>query len=101
MNRNGEPLSILPPGHKRRAADGRNAWRHMTPQQRVEFLEWILAEDESTDGAPLPLGWGLRQIRRVEQAEIEARLSPPKWRCGKCDGARVPKHSPRCPKRGE
>jgi len=42
--RAGKPLANLPRGDKRRMADGRNAWRKMTPEQRREFLAWIEAE---------------------------------------------------------
>ena len=43
--REGKPLTQLPRGDRRRLADGRNAWRKMTPQQRREFLDWIKSED--------------------------------------------------------
>lgn len=43
--RNGKPLTTLERGDKRRLADGRNAWRKMTPQQRREFLDWMEEED--------------------------------------------------------
>jgi hypothetical protein len=42
--RNGEILTKLDRGDKRRLSDGRNAWRKMTPQQRREFLDFIKAE---------------------------------------------------------
>jgi len=44
QTRNGQPLTVLAKGDKRRLADGRNAWRKMTPQQRREFVDWM--EDE-------------------------------------------------------
>lgn len=31
---------VLPAGDKRRIYDARNAWRKMTPEQRMEFVEW-------------------------------------------------------------
>ena len=45
MKRNGKPLPILRDGHPRRMADGRNAWRKMSMEQRVEFLEFIAADE--------------------------------------------------------
>lgn len=42
--RKGKPLKVLVPGDKRRLADGRNAWRKMTPEQRRVFLDWIESE---------------------------------------------------------
>jgi hypothetical protein len=48
--RKGKPLTVLPPGDRRRLSDGRNAWRKMTPEQRRVFLDWI--EEEALDVAP-------------------------------------------------
>lgn len=45
MERNGKTLKTLADGHPRRLADGRNAWRKMTPEQRVEFLAWQFGGD--------------------------------------------------------
>jgi hypothetical protein len=42
--RNGQPLTKLPKGDRRRLSDFRNAWRKMTPQQRREALDWLEAE---------------------------------------------------------
>jgi hypothetical protein len=42
--RSGKPLAVLPKGDKRRLADGRNAWRKMSPEQRRVFLDWLNAE---------------------------------------------------------
>lgn len=44
MTRNGEPLTKLPKGDRRRMSDGKNAWRKMTPQQRREFVDWMNTE---------------------------------------------------------
>jgi hypothetical protein len=41
QTRNGQPLANLPAGDPRRLADGRNAWRKMSPDQRRDFLLWI------------------------------------------------------------
>lgn len=35
----------VPAGHRRRMSDGKNAWRKMTQEQRVEFLRWIYVEE--------------------------------------------------------
>ena len=40
MKRHGKTLA--PASEKRRLADGRNAWRKMTPEQRTEFIAWIM-----------------------------------------------------------
>ena len=45
MTRGGKPLTVLSKGDRRRLADGRNAWRKMTPGQRREFLDWMAEED--------------------------------------------------------
>lgn len=42
--RNGRELKTLTPGDRRRMSDGRNAFRKMTPEQRIEFLRWIADE---------------------------------------------------------
>lgn len=44
---------------RRRLSDFRSAWRNMTPEQRVEILEWLEAEHTVEDGAHLPLGFSL------------------------------------------
>jgi len=44
MNRKGKPLTVLPTGHPRRMADGKNAWRKMNPTQREEFVLWLAKE---------------------------------------------------------
>ena len=44
MNRKGKPLTVLPTGHPRRMADGKNAWRKMNPTQREEFVLWLAGE---------------------------------------------------------
>jgi len=51
--RNGKPLKTLPDGAPRRMADGKNAWRKMTDEQRFEFLRWITHGDDApvTDAA--------------------------------------------------
>tara|TARA_R110002020_G_scaffold381683_1_gene592570 strand:+ start:292 stop:921 length:630 start_codon:yes stop_codon:yes gene_type:complete len=40
MERNGKKLKVLQDGHPRRMSDGKNAWRKMTTEQRLEFLAW-------------------------------------------------------------
>ena len=50
MERDGKTLKTLKPGDKRRLADGRNAFRKMTPEQRDEFLDWIARGDPSSNG---------------------------------------------------
>ncbi len=47
MKREGKTLKTLPDGHPRRLADGRNAWRKMTGEQRREFFNWISSHCES------------------------------------------------------
>ncbi len=42
--RNGTPCKVLSKGDKRRMADGKNALRKMTPQQRAEFIGWMRVE---------------------------------------------------------
>ena len=42
MKRQGKTLKVLRDGHPRRLADGRNAWRKMSDEQRGEFLAWIV-----------------------------------------------------------
>ncbi len=41
MERKGKKLAVLADGHPRRLADGRNAWRKMSNEQRLVFLEWL------------------------------------------------------------
>lgn len=50
MTRNGKTLTTLQDGHPRRMSDGRNAWRKMSAEQRLAFVEFIapdLASDEA------------------------------------------------------
>jgi len=46
--RNGKPLKVRP--QPARLCDGRNAWRHLTPENRCKFLAWIAEED--LEGTP-------------------------------------------------
>jgi len=62
--RKGVALKVLDKGDRRRLADGRNAWRKMTPEQRREFTEWQTAE-------------------RLEVAHVVS------VRCGACGSAEV------------
>jgi hypothetical protein len=39
--RQGKALQTLKPGHPRRMADAKNAFRKMDDAQRVKFLRWI------------------------------------------------------------
>ena len=59
MEREGKTLKALKPGDRRRLSDARNAWRKMTPEQRVDFLEFVEAEHGVDDGAHLPKGWSI------------------------------------------
>ena len=43
MQRNGKSTQVLPDGHPRRMADGKNAFRKMSAGQRDEFVGWMLA----------------------------------------------------------
>ena len=43
--RKGKKLAVLADGHPRRLADGRNAWRKMSGEQRAEFLVWLTEYD--------------------------------------------------------
>ena len=47
MKRNGIKLADLGDGHKRRMADGKNAFRKMSPEQRHAFLTWIIDAEAS------------------------------------------------------
>jgi hypothetical protein len=40
MTRKGKPLQVLRDGHPRRMSDAKNAWRHMSADQRRRFVEW-------------------------------------------------------------
>jgi hypothetical protein len=40
--RKGKKLAVLADGHPRRMADGKNAWRKMSDEQRVDFLQWTI-----------------------------------------------------------
>ncbi len=42
--RNGTPCKVLSKGDKRRMADGKNALRKMTLEQRAEFVAWMRVE---------------------------------------------------------
>ena len=42
QHRNGKPTKVIPDGHPRRLADGRNAFRKMNAEQREEFAWWML-----------------------------------------------------------
>ena len=44
--RSGKTLTVLPDGHPRRLADGRNAWRKMNAKQRREFVVFQAETDE-------------------------------------------------------
>ena len=44
MKRNGEKLRNLGAGAARRLPDGRNAFKHMSAEQRQTFLAWIRSE---------------------------------------------------------
>lgn len=52
--RNGKTLKTLPDGAPRRMADGKNAFRKMTPAQRNEFLDWVMAEGGPAADRVLP-----------------------------------------------
>ena len=42
MKRNRKDTQVLPDGHPRRMADGKNAWRKQNADQRKEFVAWML-----------------------------------------------------------
>ena len=50
MTRNGKTLKTLQDGAQRRMSDGRNAWRKMSAEQRLAFVEFI-APDLASDKA--------------------------------------------------
>jgi hypothetical protein len=56
MVREGQELKVLDKGDRRRLSDGRNAWRKMVPDQRREFLAWIMEEEGN-----VPSGFDLRK----------------------------------------
>jgi len=43
--RNGKPLKTVPDGSPRRMSDGKNAYRKMSPEQRFEFIKFMVEED--------------------------------------------------------
>lgn len=51
MKRNGKELGERP--QSARLADAKNAWRHMTPTKRREFLDWVRLEDLPVAGGGL------------------------------------------------
>ena len=44
MQRKGKTLKTLPDGAPRRMADGKNAFRKMSDEQRGKYLRWIAVE---------------------------------------------------------
>jgi hypothetical protein len=42
--RNGKDTKVIPDGHPRRLADGRNAWRKQNAEQRKQFVAWLQYE---------------------------------------------------------
>jgi hypothetical protein len=52
----GGKAKALPDGHPRRMSDGKNAWRKMTNEQRVEFLQWI-TDEYGTERGMAPGKW--------------------------------------------
>ncbi len=44
MERKGKRLKVVPDGSPRRMADGKNAWRRMSDEQRYVFMVWIVGE---------------------------------------------------------
>jgi len=58
MKRNGNKLKTLPDGHPRRMADGKNAWRRMSEEQRKQFVFWML-DAETREGTGPSLVWYL------------------------------------------
>ena len=67
--RSGKTLAVLPDGHPRRLADGRNAWRKMTMEQRHEFMKFIADESH---GSYNVAGFGLSVRIKREGTEVEA-----------------------------
>jgi hypothetical protein len=51
VNRNGKQLRPVKHNDPRRRADARNAWRKMSFEQRVEFLDWIQEGAPDADSA--------------------------------------------------
>jgi hypothetical protein len=41
LTRKGVKLAVLGDGHPRRMADGKNAYRKMSPEQRTAFIAWM------------------------------------------------------------
>ena len=82
MQRNGKQLKTLPAGSRRRLSDARNAWRHMTDEQRAEFLEWLdgvpsaLLVEAAARVARGAVGWRARQeaAARVAGSESDGEL---------------------------
>jgi hypothetical protein len=50
MERKGKKLAVLADGHPRRLADGRNAWRKMSNEQRAEFVRFMVENHKEERG---------------------------------------------------
>tara|TARA_Y100000310_G_scaffold55680_1_gene51057 strand:- start:1730 stop:1951 length:222 start_codon:yes stop_codon:yes gene_type:complete len=63
----------LKAGHPRRMTDARCAWNRMSGEQRVEFLEWIGAEREFTEGEAeyvIGLAWFAPALSELHDEEL-------------------------------
>ena len=47
ITRNGKTCKVLPDGAPRRMADGKNAYRKMSADQRAAFKAWIAEQDQA------------------------------------------------------
>ena len=55
-NGNGH-TKVLPKGHRRRVADGRNSWRHADRAQRVELLGFFMENGLAETLQDMPKDW--------------------------------------------
>jgi hypothetical protein len=68
MKRQGKTLQTLPDGAPRRLANGRNAWRKMTDEQRRVFLGAILIGELT----PVPYPFKLEECQKHPEHETDA-----------------------------
>lgn len=52
-------MSTMTKRERRALSDASCAWRAMTDEQKVDFLEFVEAEHGVTDGSYLPAGYAL------------------------------------------
>ena len=55
---------VIPDGDRRRLSDGRNAWRKMNEEQRLEFAQWIVRGADAPD-ISLAVAGALRDAKAI------------------------------------